>query len=237
MIIKALYLISAFGISKQICTCSGESEALSNPPNYPIISLSTLQNSFMTFISDGILNSKLPINNIRYQSFSIIIKHLITVNPKIMVETGTARHADLSCEGDGCSTLIFGYLAKMLNSKLYSVDNNVQSRRGGRAISTKFPGHIEIVDSDSVDFLLGFDKGLIDFLYLDSQEYDDDVRVSQTNYYNEVTAAYMKLSEKAVVMIDDCGVFRKGNCDLVKGFLIGEGWDVLYLGYQEIFIR
>jgi hypothetical protein len=237
MIIQAFYLILTFGLSIQICTCSGESEPLSSPPNYPINNLNALQNSFMTFISDGILNTKLPINNIRYQSFSIIIKNLMSINPKIMVETGTARYADLSCEGDGCSTLIFGFLAKMLNAKLYSVDNDVQSRRGGRAIASKFPGHIEIVDSDSVDFLLGFDKGLIDFLYLDSQEYDNDVHVSQANYYNEIKAAYMKLSEKAVVMIDDCGVFRKGNCDLVKEFLIGEGWDALYLGYQNIFIR
>ncbi|OMJ96317.1 hypothetical protein SteCoe_49 [Stentor coeruleus] len=154
-----------------------------------------------------------------------------------MVETGTARYADLSCTGDGCSTLIFGYLAKMLNAILYSVDNNVQSRRGGRAIATKFLGYIEIVDSNSVEFLLGFDKGLIDFLYLDSQELDDDVLVSQTNYYNEIKAAYGKLSEKAVVMIDDCGIIKKGNCNLVKEFLIGEGWKILYMGYQGIFIR
>ena len=48
-------------------------------------------------------------------------------NAMIWLETGTARDGDRNCQGDGCSTVIFGHYSMLMNAKLYSVDMEMEN--------------------------------------------------------------------------------------------------------------
>ena len=120
---------------------------------------------------------------------------------------------------------------------MYSVDINSEHCQVARDACSLIAQTVEVVQSESVKFLKGFNKGVIDFLYLDSFDYDEDnPDPSQEQHLKEIEAAYDKLHRRSVVMIDNCRLPYEGKCRLVKRFLERRGWKLKMNKYQQIFV-
>ena len=157
-------------------------------------------------------------------------------NAQVLVETGTARHGDRACGSEGCSTLILGLYASASGKKLYSVDNNEESCKMAESFTLNYKDSVQVVKNDAVEYLDKFDKGFIDFLYLDSAEYSNVNPTSAQNYHlKEIQAAYGKLHQKSIVMISKCEMEPECNCALVKDFLLQRRWKQLRGGKTYIF--
>lgn len=75
----------------------------------------------------------------------------------------------------------------------------------------QYEKNVHLVVDDSIEFLRNFDK-IIDFLYLDSYDFEANNPVSsQMHHLHEIEVAYNKLAPNAVVMIDDCGLSHGGR--------------------------
>lgn len=180
------------------------------------------------------LAHRISSRNMRYQSFIMALDMLRDRHAKTLVETGTARSGDFN--GDGGSTIIFGDWASRNNALLYSVDISQQHIDNARKLTKDYvnSGHLQLVCSDSVEFLVNFDAP-IDFLYLDSFDYEwGNPKPSQEHHLKEVMAAYPYLHQESFIMIDDCTLPEGGKGKLVIEFLKEKGWKIVYDGYQVI---
>ncbi len=151
-----------------------------------------------------------------------------------MVETGTSRNGDLNCEGDGCSTLIFGNYARNNGNTFYSVDIDKEALANAKKALREAEPFVYLVEHDSIEFLQNFPT-TIDFLYLDSFDFEiDNPTPSQEHHLKEIIAAYPHLGTHSVVMIDDCDLPHGGKGTLAIEFLVNRGWKILKKGYQVI---
>lgn len=191
------------------------------------------------------LKAKIPEGNPRYKTVMSVLNLLCFRHAWTLVETGTAREGAKNCGGDGCSaligdgcsTLIFAEWVKNHGGKLYSVDiNKMNLENAADALGDLMP-FVKLIHSDSVNFLHKF-RQPIDFLYLDSLDYDfRDPSPSQEHHLKEIKAAYPWLTPKAVVMIDDCALPERGKGKLVIEYLLTKGWKILLEDYQVILSR
>lgn len=191
-----------------------------------ILLILSLCSSLYGSSSADILSDKLPEDNGRYDTFAAALDLLFEKKARVIVETGTERweNAEYCFSGDGGATIIFGHWAYENNAALYSVDICPVHVGYAKANTAKYENHVEIVCDDSVAFLKTFSSP-IDFLYLDSWDYDlDDPAPAQNHCLNEVLAAYDKLSEDAFIMIDDCNVPGGGKGKLAIEWLLEQGW-------------
>ncbi|MBI3901288.1 MAG: class I SAM-dependent methyltransferase, partial [Chlamydiia bacterium] len=134
---------------------------------------------------------------------------------KVLVETGTARDGRKNFDGDGGSTIIFGEWAKHHQALLYSVDIDPTAVKIAKSVTKKFGPSVHVICSNSITFLENF-QGPIDFLYLDSYDFDaNEPLPSQEHHLKEIIAAYPKLHKDSIVMIDDCGLPHGGKGVLV----------------------
>ena len=79
-----------------------------------------------------------------------------------------------------------------------------------------------------------FDK-MIDFLYLNSSDFvSSSLQASQAHYLREIVAAYPKLHEDSIVIVED--TTNEGIGNHAVNFLIAKGWLILQSGYQIILI-
>ncbi len=180
------------------------------------------------------LNDRIQTSDKRYASFLLALQLLEKCSGKTIVETGTARYGNQQFVGDGGSTIIFGNWAAQHHAMLYSVDHAPSSIENAKNVTKDYAEHIQFCCYDSVQFLKEYSQ-LIDFLYLDSYEYDvNHPTLSQTHHLNELIAAYPCLHEKSIVMIDDCDLSGGGQGKLVIEFLTDCGWRVAYNGCQTI---
>lgn len=181
-----------------------------------------------------ILQGKIPLNNARYQTFAYAFNLLCARNASVIVETGTARYGLVHCASDGCSTVLFAEWVKNYGGEFYSVDinaNHLQIAANALGDSKSF---VNFIHSDSVAFLHNFNRP-IDFLYLDSFEYEfGNPGPSQEHHLKEIIAAYPWLTPTSVVMIDDCALPFGGKGKLVIEYLLARGWIILAEGYQVI---
>lgn len=172
----------------------------------------------------------------RYLSFVKTIQLLDDRKARILVETGTARYGDKNL-GEGGSTIIFGDWATQNNALLYTVDISPTAIENAKSATIPFAEHIKYICGDSVNFLKFFGFP-IDFLYLDSYDYDQfNPKPSQKHHLKEITAAYPYLHKNSVVMIDDCALPNGGKGKRVIKFLKEKGWEIIYEGYQVILIK
>ena len=160
---------------------------------------------------------------------------------KIIVETGTIRLAN--DWGAGMSTLIFGDYARRINGHLFTVDNDGAAIEVCKKETAEFKDVISYVVNDSVAFLMAFNQQ-IDLLYLDSMdcpEYDapdsPQLLASQTHQLNEFEAARDKLSDRAVVLLDDNDFENGGKTKLTKVELLKHGFTEVMGGKQSLWIR
>lgn len=187
--------------------------------------------------AEGYLTERIPESNKRHFSFMLALLMLKDRCAKTLVETGTSRDGDQNFIWDGGSTIIFSHWASQNQAMLYSVD--IDPFAIGRAfkVTRSYADHIQLVCSDSVKFLEHFQQP-IDFLYLDSYDFDfNDPAPSQNHHLREIIAVYPALHEASVVMIDDCDLPFGGKGKLVIEFLLERGWKIVYKGYQTILVQ
>lgn len=163
-------------------------------------------------------------------------------NCKILVETGVARNGLEKTKGDGASTIVFALWCKAHEAKLHTVDID------GGAIATakitldalNLSDYVELNTSDSVAFLDAFDEQ-VDFLYLDSYDYDRTdtsiQRASQEHHLREFKAIESRLHEGTFVLIDDCDLPAGGKGKLVIDYMLGRGWKMHLFKYQALLTR
>ncbi|MBS0652644.1 MAG: class I SAM-dependent methyltransferase [Verrucomicrobia bacterium] len=186
--------------------------------------------------SEEILLNRIFPTDKRYSTFRYVLNEITDRKLKIIVETGTARNGEMNCSGDGCSTLIWGNWAKRFGGYVYSVDIDPGALQQSKLACGLYGSNIEFIRSDSVEYLRGFGKQ-IDFLYLDSYDYEfGNPGPSQQHHLNEIMAAYPFLHENSVVMIDDCGLPEAGKGKLVIAFLLERGWKIAMSGYQVVMV-
>lgn len=173
----------------------------------------------------------------RYDTFVKAIKLLRNRKAKVIVETGTSRNGDRNCNGDGCSTLIFASWAKDHDVAFYTVDIDKDALLNAENALGEDATVVNFIHSDSIAFLRDFNQ-TIDFLYLDSYDFDCEApEASQEHHLREIEAAYPWLSNKSVVMIDDCDLPHSGKGKLVIEFLLERDWQIIMSDYQVILTR
>lgn len=194
--------------------------------------------------SSPYLKHRIPRGNHRWETFRMALKMMEERNVKTIVETGTARNGDENFEGDGGSSILYSLWAKDHGAEFYSVDIDTASLiRAKRAVGSAFgvqhkklPSYLHFVCSDSIDFLQQFQKP-IDFLYLDSYDYDlQNPGPSQEHHLREIQAAYHALTPQTIILIDDCGLPGGGKGKLVIDFLLDRGWQIAKEGYQVLLV-
>lgn len=183
------------------------------------------------------LKDRLEASDKRYPSFKLALELLEERNAQTLVETGTARYGNEEFEGDGGSTIIFGDWATRHDATLFSVDKSSEAIESAKQVTKKCGDHVEFACSDSLEYLDKFDRS-IDFIYLDSCEYDSNQPLtSQDHHMKEIIAAYPALHKNSVVMIDDCDLPNGGQGKLAIDYLLDNHWKILHQGYQTILIQ
>lgn len=189
------------------------------------------------FNSENPLLGRLDRADKRFSTFDLAFQLIRERGLKTIVETGTARSGINQYVGDGGSTILFSDWAyHHPGTHFYSVDidqTNIaaaQAAIGENIYST-------LVCDDSLNFLKNF-PDQIDFLYLDSLDYDfKNPTVSQLHHLEEIKTAYEKLSDSSVVMIDDCDLLYGGKGKLVIDYLLDKNWKIIRSGYQVLLSR
>lgn len=152
-----------------------------------------------------------------------------------IVETGCYRGID----ADGQSTVILAKLGAAICGEFVSVDKDlahvVKAREKLRGLADKTKA--TVIVSDSVEYLSRLCRP-IDFLYLDSYDYEPDNPLpAQIHQVAEIGAAFGKLTPNAIVLLDDCNIPGGGKGLLTERFLLGNGFRLVADGYQKLFAR
>lgn len=192
--------------------------------------------SISAIIPEDVLDGKLTMTDKRFATFKLAMDIMRARGHQIVIETGTARRGDKSCATDGCSTVLFGkWTSSNLGMTFLSVDNDPLAIEAAVESTWHF-NSTQVILSDSVAFLKSYPQ-TIDFLYLDSMDFDNNnPRPAQELALREIVAAYPKLHEDSVVMVDDCGMAFGGKCTYVEVFLKELGWRTLLKSYQLIMV-
>jgi predicted O-methyltransferase YrrM len=160
----------------------------------------------------------------------------------MLVETGTARLGLAKTKGDGASTIVFGLWAKQHGAHLHSVDIDPTAIAQARAAvaAQGLSDAVSFAAQDSVAFLSGLQTP-VDFLYLDSYDYDprDQAvqKASQAHHLQEFLAIESRLHEDSIVLIDDCAQPGGGKGKLVIEHMLKQGWRVVMDRYQVLLAR
>ena len=148
-----------------------------------------------------------------------------------------ARNGIRKCQEDGCSTVIFGQFADIVGARLFSVEADRNYCREAQNAVAEVKESVRITQGEPGMFLKEFGEGLIDFLYLDSSDFEENSpRSSQELMKTQLEAAYDKLHVGSVVMVDDCRLPYGGKCFYVKQVLLSRGWTLILSEYQQIII-
>jgi len=161
---------------------------------------------------------------------------------KVLVETGTARIGLKGAKSNGASTVIFAKWARENGAILHTVDISEDSINAAKS-EVDAQGLNDFVDwhlQDSLRFLAGFGTPM-DFLYLDSYDYDKEdtsiQKASQEHHLAEFKAAESCLHDKTLVLIDDCDLPNGGKGKLAIEYMLGRGWKILMNEYQVLLAR
>lgn len=194
-------------------------------------------NSLFSLEPQDYLEGRIINGDKRRNSFLLALKLLSDNHVKVMVETGTARYGTQNFWGDGGSTIIFGEWASHNDADFFTVDLANWAMENAKNASKAYEKNINYVVGDSIEFLKKFNKP-IDFLYLDSFDFDENNPLpSQEHHLKEIIAAYPFLHEKTIVMIDDCALPYGGKGTLAIEYLISKNWNIIFNGYQTILSR
>ena len=116
----------------------------------------------------------------------------------------------------------------------------------------EFKGKIDLLYLDSFDYPAGIiwdyyggkdniDRAIQRSVEASEEEilkrFGDDIAPCQEHQLNELKTAYSKLSDNAVILLDDAKLPGQGKVRLSKKFLLEEGWDLLLDWQQCLFTR
>lgn len=153
-----------------------------------------------------------------------------------IVETGTIR-AEEDFGGAGFFTYVAGTFLARRGGKLHSVDLSPQNVAFARAWTAVFGDSVTVHQGDAVAFLANFSQA-IDVLYLDSLDTTEPGHAEHA--MRELDAAFPKLHDRSLIVLDDtpwnAGAFT-GKGARVVPWLLGQGWRILYAGYQVVLSR
>ena len=178
----------------------------------------------------------------RQKTFRRAIELLDERGATCLIETGVARYGLRNSKSDGASTAVFGLWAKANNASLYSVDISPESIAGARkaVMELDLLNEVKLVTGDSVQFLENFSDP-VDFLYLDSYDYDkhdESVQMaSQEHHLKEFKAIEEQLGPDTVVLIDDCDLPGGGKGKTVIEYMTRKGWQVDTNAYQVLLTK
>ena len=186
---------------------------------------------------DMYMENRLERNNGRYPTFKEALRLISERNVKTIVEAGTARCGDTNFDGDGGSTIIFGHWACDHDATMYSVDISQTHIDIARNVTKDYLSNLFYVLEDSVSFLHNY-EGTIDFLYLDSWDYSENAPYpAQIHNLKEILAAYDKLTDDSIIMIDDCNIPGGGKGKMAIEFLLNNGWYTHMNRHQVILLK
>lgn len=179
---------------------------------------------------------------VRYFSTKIALNLFHFRKGMNIVETGTIRMAD-DMAGGGYSTLLFGDYAQHYEKKFWTVDILPEAIELSKKETEGFNKNTNFVTSDSIQFLKEFPEK-IDLLYLDSMDCPENDEVdspkliaSQEHQLNEIKAAWDKLHDGSVILLDDNNFTNGGKCKLSVEFLLANGWTPLMADKQVLLIK
>jgi hypothetical protein len=174
---------------------------------------------------------------LRYLTFKMALNILLTQNGRTIVETGTMRAPD-NWLGDGGSTYIFGEFATRYDLHFWTCDLDPAVMDIAKNATAAFSSHTTYVVGDSVAFLSDVAEP-IDLLYLDSHDcpVTGDASAAQRHNLNELIAAYPRLSNRAIVLLDDNFNPNGGKTKLTKEYLLDLGWICLFDLAQSLWLR
>ena len=158
--------------------------------------------------------------------------------PVVIVETGCMRisPSNESPELDGCSTLVWDYVAQQSEGKCISIDIDQKNIDYAR---TKVSRFTHLVCGDSLRVLAGIDRLTrpIDFLYLDSMDWQGtpvEKSLSALHHAAELSAVWHWLAHDALIAVDDCMEPYKGKHEIVKRFFDSVGVQPLTDDYIHV---
>lgn len=171
---------------------------------------------------------------LRYKTFREAIRLAIDIGVKCIVETGTWR----GIECDGQSTRLLSMAASDLGADFYSVDINQDHINRSRAKMVEYGlSNVRHSCCDSIFFLSLF-QSPIQFLYLDSYDFSETTpEPSQLHQVAELGAAWGKLVQKTIILLDDCNIKGGGKGLLSTRFLVERGYKLIMSEYQNLLIN
>lgn len=172
----------------------------------------------------------------RFFTFKTAISLFLNSSTKNIVETGCQRN--LIDWGAGNSSLIFAETLFDFPEKgnLFSVDISSQNLNICNQVVKKFKNS-NLFLGDSVEFLKQFNEE-IGLLYLDSLDYEENLqKESQEHQLNEIEAAYPKLTQNSIILLDDNDFPNGGKTKLTKEFLLKNNWQCALDHQQSLWVR
>ncbi len=184
----------------------------------------------------------------RASSLQIVFELLEKKKDKdfLIVETGCMRadHGQLAFGDDGASTFIFDDFINFYDGEVLSVDinqNNVNHAKSMVSDKTK------VSCMDSVEFLWKLPSSKkIDFLYLDSYDFDPENPIpSQLHHVKELCAVMKNLKKGTIIVVDDhlntpefasyrSTLAKGGKAGFIENFMVNVKAEVLHDGYQIV---
>ena len=182
----------------------------------------------------------------RASSLSIVFELLDQKEDKnfLIVETGCMRadHGQLALGDDGASTFIFDDFINYYDGEVLSVDINQDNVNHATAMTSD---KTKVTCSDSVKYLWSLpEEKKIDFLYLDSFDFEpNDPIPSQEHHLKELCAVMKNLKKGTIVCVDDhlntpnfdqyrASLARGGKAAFIEHFMDDIGAELLHDGYQ-----
>jgi len=184
----------------------------------------------------------------RASSLQIVFELLEKKKDKnfLIVETGCMRadHGQLALGDDGASTFIFDDFINHYDGEVLSVDINEDNvKHAQNMVSDK----TKVVCMDSVQFLWNLPSTKkIDFLYLDSYDFEPENPIpSQLHHVKELCAVMKNIKKGTIIAVDDHAntpefasyrstLARGGKAGFIENFMTNIGAEVLHDGYQIV---
>ncbi|MCL2782066.1 MAG: class I SAM-dependent methyltransferase [Actinomycetia bacterium] len=151
-----------------------------------------------------------------------------------IIEVGTLRDNNV---GGGHSTFKFGEYLAQFGGILHSVDISAKAVEFSQRASADYLPWIEHHVADSSEFITGF-QGTIDLLYLDGLDalpgHEAEASAKQLD---EIRKAYPRLSDRAVVLLDDAALPGEGKTFHSSRLLPRLGFVRVADDYQRLYVR
>ena len=155
-----------------------------------------------------------------------------------------ADHGRLALGDDGASTYVFDDFINFYDGEVISVDINQNNVDHARSMTSD---RTTVYCRDSVEFLWELDeRNKIDFLYLDSYDFEPDNPVpSQLHHIKELCAVMKNLKKGTLIAVDDhlntpnfdeyrSTLAQGGKARFVEDFMKNIDAELLHDGYQIV---